>query len=232
MMHLDYKITEEALSAMWGVKVTYAKAGEECVRLTPLNLHYEGVPLHDDIDGILPSFPVPHDKASPLSISLDLIDPRYDYDFTFIKDMDTFQRGTAVYKRPCGWKRLAMNVKGVYDGGYNGWLSMADKPVVWINSYMPTDVPKIKQFLKNDPSFKELQKSNFSFDVGVVSMPDIGTAEKFAQTITVNGKRYKFVIQNRVHPTGYYSLCHGEVFICPRECIRPYGFLIKSCTRT
>eukprot|EP00826_Nyctotherus_ovalis_P052226 TRINITY_DN6597_c0_g1_i4.p2 TRINITY_DN6597_c0_g1~~TRINITY_DN6597_c0_g1_i4.p2 ORF type:complete len:136 (+),score=32.77 TRINITY_DN6597_c0_g1_i4:110-517(+) len=97
MMHLDYKITEEALSAMWGVKVTYAKAGEECVRLTPLNLHYEGVPLHDDIDGILPSFPVPHDKASPLSISLDLIDPRYDYDFTFIKDMDTFQRGTAVY---------------------------------------------------------------------------------------------------------------------------------------
>lgn len=227
MMHVDYKITEEILSTMWGRKVTYAKQGEDSIRLTPLNLHYDGIALHEDMDVVLPMSPLISDKRTPLVISPDLIDPNFDYDFTYVKDTAAFYRGTTIYKRPCGWKRLAIAVKGVYDNGFNGWLSMAEKPGVWINSYMPTDMVKIKEYLKNDSSFIEFKKNMFAFDVGVVSMFDVDMAEKFAQIITVNGQYYKFLLQNRVYPKGYYSLCKGEALICPKECIRPYGFLIK-----
>jgi len=228
MQHIDYRITEEILSKMWGKKVSYSKSVQQGIRLTPLNLHYEGIKLHEGINTILPNSPFLGDKTSPLIIRPDLIDPQFDYDFTTIKDTTSFFRGTTMYKRPCGWKRLAITVRGVYDEGYNGWLGMANKPGEWINSYMPTDLPKIKEYLKNNATFDEFIKNTYSFDIGIVSMPDVDFAEKFAQTVKVNGVNYKFLIQNRVHPRGHFTLCYGDVFICPKECIRPYGFLIKA----
>ena len=47
--------------------------------------------------------------------------PSYDYDFTNINDNgQTFTRGNFEYKRPCGWKRIALNVLNKYEN--NIWL--------------------------------------------------------------------------------------------------------------
>src|SRR5581483_6487754 len=47
--------------------------------------------------------------------------PKYDYDFTNVNDYGrTFMRGNFEYKRPCGWKRIALNVLDKYED--NDWL--------------------------------------------------------------------------------------------------------------
>lgn len=51
----------------------------------------------------------------------ELCDPKYDYDFRNIKDNGKkFFRGGHEYKRPYGWRRYALNVKGKY--GDDAWL--------------------------------------------------------------------------------------------------------------
>ncbi|CAG8827410.1 17301_t:CDS:1, partial [Cetraspora pellucida] len=56
-------------------------------------------------------------------LSMSVLNPRYDYDFTNINDMGvTFMRGDILYKRPCGWKRIALKVNGKYDNGNDKWL--------------------------------------------------------------------------------------------------------------
>ena len=45
-----------------------------------------------------------------------LLDPKYDYDFTEIDDKEKkFMRGGLEYKRPCGWKRYALKVREKYN---------------------------------------------------------------------------------------------------------------------
>ena len=232
MNDFDYRLTEKALSAMWGITVAYAKPGQSSVRLTPLNMHFEGVLLHEMMDGMYPNSDLisfyKANQTIPLTVCTDLIDPHYDYDFSSITDDQKHFRGTMEYIRPCGWKRLAISVNGVYDGGMNGWLSMKSKAGVWANSYMPTDFAKVKEYLKTQPSFEQLVNKTYSFDIGMVSMPDIEMAEKFAQSVEVNGVKYLFVLQNRVNPKAVRTICDGQVLISPKESIRPYGFLIKQ----
>ena len=40
----------------------------------------------------------------------EFFDPEYDYDFTNVKDTETYYRGGEVYERPQGWKRYALKV--------------------------------------------------------------------------------------------------------------------------
>ena len=48
----------------------------------------------------------------------DLLDPSYDYDFRGVNDGNQkFYRGGLEYKRPCGWNRYALKVKGKYENG-------------------------------------------------------------------------------------------------------------------
>ena len=54
-----------------------------------------------------------------------LMDPGFDFDFTRVNDVGkTFIRGrNFIYKRPCGWKRTALKVKGRYES--DAWLGPA-----------------------------------------------------------------------------------------------------------
>jgi hypothetical protein len=58
-----------------------------------------------------------------LYIQPDQLSPRFDYDFTNVNDNGrTFMRGNFEYKRPCGWKRVALNVLDKYED--NLWLGV------------------------------------------------------------------------------------------------------------
>ncbi|GBB99762.1 hypothetical protein RclHR1_03620011 [Rhizophagus clarus] len=59
--------------------------------------------------------------STALFIHPDMLAPSYDYDFTQIDDKGTtFMRGGFEYKRPCGWKRIALNVLNKYEDIF--WL--------------------------------------------------------------------------------------------------------------
>ena len=60
----------------------------------------------------------------------DQFSPSYDYDFTNVNDNGkTFKRGGFEYKRPCGWKRIALNVLNKYED--NIWLGSNCSPNEW-----------------------------------------------------------------------------------------------------
>src|SRR5215469_12049530 len=51
-----------------------------------------------------------------LYLQPDHLAPRFDYDFTNVNDNGrAFMRGNFEYKRPCGWKRVALNVLNKYE---------------------------------------------------------------------------------------------------------------------
>lgn len=56
----------------------------------------------------------------------DFLDPSYDYDFRGINDGEQkFYRGGLEYRRPCGWKRYALKVKGKFENDL--WLGDTGK---------------------------------------------------------------------------------------------------------
>ena len=59
--------------------------------------------------------------GGPLTVSTDELAPDFDYDFTYAKDDGKqYMRGGFEYKRPYGWKRLAVRVLGKYENDI--WL--------------------------------------------------------------------------------------------------------------
>ncbi|XP_075900189.1 uncharacterized protein LOC142900050 [Nelusetta ayraudi] len=149
----------------------------------------------------------------------DFFDRSYDYDFTHIKDGGTkFQRGGEAYVRPCGWNRIALRVKGRYEGG-DDWLSTG--PSAWPVSYSghkmdgSLGVILIRRAGEDggedgggdeEPQFLEAAANHvLSGDTrgrGVYSTPDVRLAERFCGRFRsrVDGATYEVLLQNRVHP--------------------------------
>lgn len=228
--NFDYELTEKALSAMWGMDIVFAKPGEKSVSLTPLNQHLEGFILHEKIDDA--SSPLSEiiqiSKEVKLKIDTNVINPQYDYDFTSVVDTQKFYRGSLEYKRPIGYKRIGINVKGIYDKGHNGWMSMKANEGVWVNSYVATDNEKLMNYLNKQDTFIKLCKSVYSFDIGIASFPDISIAEQFGQIVEIKGSKYIFLLQCRVNPKTLKACCNDDVIVSPKESIRPYGILVKK----
>ncbi len=70
----------------------------------------------------LPLVPCPLDRRPSFRLDQSLLDPGFDFDFTHVTDVGkSFTRGRNFnYKRPCGWKRIALKVTGRY--GSDAWL--------------------------------------------------------------------------------------------------------------
>lgn len=162
-----------------------------------------------------------------------LLDPKYDYDFTKIDDKGKkFLRGGLEYKRPCGWKRYALKVSDKYEDiewlGQNG-ESKNDSE--WAVSYHGTKIycaePIVKEGLKPG--------HNNVYGIGIYCTPNIETAEKYAEIFTspVTQKMYKIVFQNRVKPSSIvYCKDKGGPddywYITDEKDIRPYSICIKE----
>ena len=163
-------------------------------------------------------------------------DPQFDYDFTDVKDDRVFKRGCYTYKRPCGWKRIALKVKGKYEDDV--WLGAPgartrSSPGEWPVSYHGTGKFGITGIAKDGYDSKKLERELFG--KGHYSTPDIEVAARYAQPFLLDRKKYKMVFQNRINldestiipkeKTGVGA----EYFVTPsREDIRPYGICIKE----
>lgn len=183
----------------------------------------------------------------------DFFHPEYDYDFTNIKDGDkTFMRGNEKYIRPCGWKRAALRVLQKYEDG-NGWLGTGKD--AWPVSYHGHNMDgSLGIILTHDgepndkPSFLNASAASLrnpdTRGRGVYSTPDIKMAEKYCKIFksSVDGKRYKVVLQNRIHPQKRKNCQREDIWLVyiPEGCtdaqkraivqdsLRPYGLLLKQ----
>ena len=156
-----------------------------------------------------------------------LLDPKYDYDFTNIIDKGKkFMRGGLEYKRPCGWKRYALKVKGKYEN--DNWLGHKGKSnndKEWAVCYHGTKVNNAESIVKNGLKVGQRHK----FGVGIYWTPNIETAEQYSPTFG----NYKIVFQNRVKPSAIHKA--SEVggpddywYVSDGSYIRPYSICIKK----
>ncbi|XP_048090933.1 uncharacterized protein LOC125288529 isoform X1 [Alosa alosa] len=174
----------------------------------------------------------------------EFFDPKYDYDFTNTTDSSACKRGDEPYKRPCGWNRIALKVKGKYEDdvwlGPDGWRS-SSAPGEWPVSFHGTTIDGAKGIIQS--GYKTGPRE--AYGRGIYSTPDIDVAERdgYAKTFTSKntGKTYKIVLQNRVNPE-HRKICVKENYwLVPvpggtsaerereivNSAIRPYGLLLK-----
>ena len=195
--------------------------------------------------------------AGPTVLVLDdhLLDPDYDYDFTNERDTGrVYQRGQSQgflgflkhdyhYKRPYGWNRIALKVKGKYPPD-DTWLGI---PVAgsertksskgeWPVSYHGTGREGAEGIAAEGYDSKRWE--NVKYGKGHYSTPDIEVAAKYyGKPFHQNGKRYEAIMQNRV------NLSSGHTIIIPKEKtlagaeyyvtyssddLRPYGICIRE----
>jgi hypothetical protein len=168
------------------------------------------------------------------------LDPAYDCDFTNVRDFRRFIRGSHIYRRPCGWKRIAIKVLNKY-GPDNTWLGTARKgswrydsdPMEWPVSYHGTDKFNAKSIAET--GFDVTKGKRFRFGYGIYSTPDINIAALYASRFIHNNEVYCLVFQNRVNPNTLVTINTniGEYWISPKsEDIRPYGICIKKLGQT
>ncbi|XP_071764187.1 uncharacterized protein LOC139918667 [Centroberyx gerrardi] len=181
----------------------------------------------------------------------DFFDPRYDYDFTHIKDGDTkFTRGNEQYVRPCGWNRIALRVLNKYDGG-DGWLGTGSGawPVSYHGHNMDGSVILThKEDSADEPGFLDAAAASITTSEtrgrGVYSTADVKIAEKFCKTFKsrVDGKTYKVVLQNRINPEKRKECQREDYWLVyvpegsndvqtrtiVQDSLRPYGLLLKQ----
>ena len=153
-----------------------------------------------------------------------ILDPKYDFDFTGIKDTTTYSRGGMEYIRPCGWKRYALNVENKYED--NEWLGSDGGPNEWCVSYHGTYKESGEQIVKTEyRAGPEMVHGK-----GIYSSPKPDYAELYTKPFLHKNVKYKFVIQNRIKPGSFEIVKKDDrVWISQdAKCIRPYGFLIKK----
>jgi hypothetical protein len=167
-------------------------------------------------------------------IDSNFLDPAYDCDFTNVKDDKEFMRGSHVYRRPCGWKRIAVKVLNKY--GDNTWLGTNRKgswrydsdPMEWPVSYHGTDKFNAKSIA--EIGFDVTKGKRFKFGYGIYSTPNIDIAALYAKKFVHNGEIYCLVFQNRVNPDTLVRINTSivEYWISPNsDDIRPYGICIR-----
>lgn len=172
-----------------------------------------------------------------LIIDEDFLDPVFNFDFTNIEDRCEFKRGGELYKRPCGWNRVALKVLGKYSGT-DEWLGCSSRPGEWPVSYHGTS----KEGAVGIITMGIHSGDRDLYGRGVYSTPSMRVAEIFATKFHSNGKEYKLVLQNRINPK-VRIICKDKdywLITVPKnldkvserdlldQAIRPYGLLFKE----
>ncbi|XP_070686093.1 uncharacterized protein [Pempheris klunzingeri] len=173
----------------------------------------------------------------------DLFDPRFDYDFSNLKDTEVYYRGGEVYERPCGWYRFAIKVLNKYDE--NAWLgtryrSTESVPGEWPVSFHGTSDNGAQGIISDHYKPGPGQV----YGRGIYSTPFISEADKYAKTFKspTTGKKYKVVLQNRINPQYREKHNYDKYYLVriPKgtsdedeqkmveRAIRPYGLLLKE----
>ena len=153
------------------------------------------------------------------------LNPAYNCDYTNLKDDGkVYIRGSRKYKRPFGWKRLALNLSEKFRSEAWLWEGSADS---WAVSYHGTNKQSAEEIVKTKYDLSKGKR--FNFGRGIYSSPDPSIAEKYSQAFKYQGRWYKVILQNRVNMEDTKYIAEKEFFLTknPNNII-PYGILYKK----
>ena len=168
-------------------------------------------------------------------------DFKYNFDFSQMKDDGkTYMRGGYEYKRPYGWKRFGIKVKGKYENDI--WLGpdgirTEQAPGEWPISYHGTNVSNARKIVETGFT----PGPGAMYGKGIYTSPSLEmVGKRHAQEFTHNGKTYKLVLQTRVNPDRLQvipasrSSAGADYWFFPegdepgKVDVRPYGVLIRE----
>ena len=127
----------------------------------------------------------------------EVLDPTFDFDFTDLSDDGkVFRRGGKVYERPCGWKRIAFQVRNKYEN--EAWLGSANMSGEWPVAYHGCHVDYSRVIGYDGFELTKLKR----FPNGKIHFvtPKLELAVGLANEITVNGQSMKILMKSRVNP--------------------------------
>ena len=159
-------------------------------------------------------------------------DSQFDHEYTASGE-NGFMRGGRVFKRPTGWKKIALKVSGKYENDV--WLGVGERPNEkqslngeWPISYHgPKDINTIAAIINNGYDINLNIRS--AYGKGIYSSPTPETAQGYAGNFNYNGKRISVIIMNRYHPS-YTKVENGGNYLVTTNdrMIRPIAILIKE----
>merc|ERR1711874_760822 len=150
------------------------------------------------------------------------LNPAYNCDYTNLKDDGkVYIRGSRKYKRPFGWKRLALNLSEKFRSEAWLWEGSADS---WAVSYHGTNKQSAEEIVKTKYDLSKGKR--FNFGRGIYSTPEPSIAEKYSQAFKYQGRWYKVILQNRVNMEDTKYIAEKEYFLTksPNNII-PYGIM-------
>ncbi|XP_068585092.1 uncharacterized protein [Cebidichthys violaceus] len=170
--------------------------------------------------------------------SAEHLDPRFNYDFSNLKDTETYYRGGEVYNRPCGWQRFAIKVLDKYED--NTWLGNTNRstdsvPGEWPVSYHGTREISVNAIIEKNYKVGIHNK----YGDGIYSTPDFEIAKHYATKFSIDEHNYQVIMQNRINPK-YRTICpEQQYWLVPiedknkereivKKAIRPYGILLTE----
>ena len=178
----------------------------------------------------------PGPAPSALRLLTDELDSRYDYDFSDVTDDGKkYIRGGFAYRRPYGWKRMAIKVVGMYENdewlGPNG-IRTEEAPGEWPVCYHGTSILRVNPILKQ--GFKPGPRALYGS--GIYTSPSLEMVERlYAQQFTHEGKSFKIAFQNRVNPNRLQVIPASQTGVGAdywlsqnKHDVRPYGVLIRE----
>ncbi|EXX55568.1 hypothetical protein RirG_224320 [Rhizophagus irregularis DAOM 197198w] len=184
------------------------------------------VDFNDTLDQVKARIPIEDNSTLQLVLKLrddDSSDEIVAYTFNLIILLQNMIVILRMYKRPCGWKRFAINVLDKYED--NIWLG-ADKSRQFPTSSVQDEWPVSYHGTAEHNCNSIARDGNFSckkplpFGYGFYSTPDIDVASKYAVKFTYEGDDYLVVFQNRVNPKNLIRIPNietgiGEYWISP-----------------
>ncbi|XP_003391726.1 PREDICTED: uncharacterized protein LOC100640900 [Amphimedon queenslandica] len=207
-------------------------------------LTFEGTELNDD-DQLLTDYGIQYMSTVTAAVKLrggagpdifvlneEFMDPGYDFDFTDIDDSGTeFKRGGHVYKRPCGWNRLAIKVNGKFEN--DDWLGCSGLDNEWPVSYHGTAKEGAEGITKK--GYDETKLIRDLHGVGHYSTPDVTVAAGYATSFLCKDKQYEAIMQNRVNlekskiVPKEKTYAGAEYYVTPSaDDLRAYGICIRE----
>ncbi|CAJ1399116.1 unnamed protein product [Effrenium voratum] len=168
-------------------------------------------------------------------------EPEQMFDFRFVQDFRQTKddgrkmfRGGKEYHLPVGWKRFAVQVKGVYDDGDNGWLREDESG--WAVAYHGTSKEGLGGILCTGFRVGDRQKFAKEAGAGVYCTPTIQVAQHYSKPTLLRGHSVQIVLQLRVRPSAINPITDPKAHEFERKYwvinnpddIRAYGVLIRE----
>jgi len=200
----------------------------------------DGFPENKVFFEVFSKFMEETDGVNPGEDLKEVFDWKNNQDFRNIKDDGRkLQRGGRVYRIPCGWKRIAINVRGKYDNGDDSWIGEGADG--WAVAYHGTQGEHLPAILSTGFKIGPRQRFKDECGEGIYTTFDLEVAQRYCNPLECNDcedgsvRDVQVVLQLRVRPSAikevkktWSKIEQTYWVINDPDDIRAYGVLVRE----